>query len=281
MDPGFSAPPLRPMWSQMHAESLIRGLSRRPDPDKITAKESERVSDWSYQRRSCAQSKFLVFEPPSHRHGLGSMLEVTATAFRYALCLDRILILNPIDYAPTLKKWAMPGCEGNPWECYFRPLSGCSLTPSEVTSAPVSSSGFDFDAYPLRYTDFSGDLNYWHFSAFMGPTKAPWASQFLRFLMRPRPWFAEALMQYAHAGMRSPLLPPPSSAGDTYTPGAPLPLHFPQKFLSLHIRYGMKVVEQELQPVTRYMALISRKLPHLSDIFVSTESEFAINELIS
>jgi hypothetical protein len=79
----------------------IKAASRRPDGDKITARESDRVKDWSQRNRTCSESKFLVFEPPSNRHGLGSMLEVTATAFRYALCLDRILVLAT-EIAPTL-----------------------------------------------------------------------------------------------------------------------------------------------------------------------------------
>jgi hypothetical protein len=55
---------------------------------------------------------------------------------------------------------------------------------------------------------------------------------------------------------------------------------FPPRFLSLHVRYGMKVHEVDLQPLSRYMAMAQGKLPHLRDVFVSTETEAVLDALI-
>jgi hypothetical protein len=71
------------------------------------------------------------------------------------------------------------------------------------------------------------------------------------------------------------LVPDPST-------GAPLlpPAAFPQSFLSLHIRLGMKAAELAPQPLSRYMQFIAKKLPHVTDIFVSTETDEVITALI-
>ena len=47
-----------------------------------------------------------------------------------------------------------------------------------------------------------------------------------------------------------------------------------------YLRFGMKVIEQPLEPLTKYMAILSKKLPHLRDVFVSTETMSTIADLI-
>lgn len=46
-------------------------------------------------------------------------------AFRYAICLDRILVLKPIFQQQSFSRWRFPGCRGNALECYFAPIHGC------------------------------------------------------------------------------------------------------------------------------------------------------------
>jgi hypothetical protein len=280
--------------------------------------DQPRRRDWSVRANastvgSCGASKFLVYEPPSHAHGLGSMLELIASTFRYAICLDRILILNAFNQSGTLTKWIHPGCQGSFVECYFEPLSGCHLTEDDINRAFVSKDGDRFELFPLRdervlvltgmplvgscslchsewrveskFFDglFMGDSGFdpsvalLHMPAFRSAVKQPWASQFLRYLLRPRPWVQEAITQLTQISMRSPAIVASTSNSITE-----LPLHaFPKRFLSLHVRFGMKAAEADLQPLSKYMDFIARKLPEMRDIFVSTETDAVIQTLIS
>ena len=77
-----------------HTKVFQRRIRAWQFPDDPSSYE---VSVEQWPRRSCSQAKFLVFEPPSDQHGIGSMLEVIAAAFRFAICLDRILILQPVE----------------------------------------------------------------------------------------------------------------------------------------------------------------------------------------
>jgi hypothetical protein len=281
--------------------------------------DQPRRRDWSVRANastvgSCAASKFLVYEPPSHAHGLGSMLELIASTFRYAICLDRILVLNTFNQSGTLTKWIHPGCQGSFVECYFEPLSGCHLTEDDINSAFVSRDGDRFELFPLRdervlvlkgmpmvgscslchsewrveskFFDglFMGDSGFdpsvalLHMPAFRSAVKQPWASQFLRYLLRPKPWVQEAITQLTQISMRSPV----SVIAFTSNGTTELPLHaFPKRFLSLHVRFGMKAAEADLQPLSKYMDFIARKLPEMRDIFVSTETDAVIQTLIS
>jgi hypothetical protein len=281
--------------------------------------DQPRRRDWSVRANastvgSCAASKFLVYEPPSHAHGLGSMLELIASTFRYAICLDRILVLNAFNQSGTLTKWIHPGCQGSFAECYFEPLSGCHLNEEEINSAFVSKDGDRFELFPLRdervlvlkgmplvgscslchsewrveskFFDglFMGDSGFdpsvalLHMPAFRSAVKQPWASQFLRYLLRPKPWVQEAITQMTQISMRSPAPVIASTSNGT----TELPLHaFPKRFLSLHVRFGMKAAEADLQPLSKYMDFVARKLPEMRDIFVSTETDAVIQTLIS
>jgi hypothetical protein len=269
--------------------------------------------------RTCASSRFLVFEPPSDMHGLGSLLEVTAAAFRRALCLGRILLLQPEPALQrrTFLKWRHPGCAANALECYFEPLSGCSLGLDEMKRAVAlnltSTDGAFFDRWPLREERVlllrglpsAGPCSLcndrWpldspffdglflsgvsalegegpravkeegnHYIAFTAESKQLWIAQFLRFLMRPRPWLAQTLSQIVRLSMVSPAAPSPPAWED-----------FPNSFLSMHVRFGMKEVEVgQLQPLSRYMAVARGKLPHLSDVFLSTETQEVVEALV-
>lgn len=255
--------------------------------------------------RSCENSKFLVYEVPASRHGLGSMLMIIATMVRYATCLDRILVLNMRNQSPKLLKWRHPGCTGSVWECYFEPITHCDLSADVLAHQPVYDTDRNFDIYPLKdqrililkevlpslercaicYADWDLSSRFWHgtylpgynnevmsfdeyslhFGAFAGTVKLTWVAQILRFVMRPRPWFQQALDQLVAYSIHSP-----SSTGN---------MSLPERFISLHVRYGAKAIEVDLKPLARYMTFIKRKLPDLRDIFLSTETERVISDL--
>ena len=54
----------------------------------------------------------------------------------------------------------------------------------------------------------------------------------------------------------------------------------PGPYVSLHVRFGNKVAEQELKPLENYMNMIAKKYPLVNNIFVSTETEDIIAVLV-
>ena len=309
-----------PIWCS-HTEEFQRRVHAWQNPQLPRTAVSDlsnnrHVRDWSRSpsQHSCVTSKYLVFEPISDKHGIGAMMELVAAAFRYAVCLDRILVLNFVNQEPTFLKWGHPGCQGSMFECYFQPVSGCILSTEEIAAAHYSTDGFEFHNFPLReervlllrgmpmegpcvlcHSEWPTESRFFdglyvggtfntsdkrhikHAVAFRTHIKATWSSQFIRYLMRPRPWLQEAVSQVVLYSMRSPA---PLSTNNLGSDQKYLDTsNFPQKFLSLHVRFGMKLAEAVLVPLTSYMNFISRKLPHLQDIFLSTETEAVIATL--
>jgi hypothetical protein len=179
------------------------------------------------------------------------------------------------------------------------------------------------------YDDYDVETKGMHFfEAFRGVTKETWTSIFVRYLLRPRKWFVEA-MQHAAGQALSVAVPlrkgsistsasksaspqcsntsvdsqptafcsklPDSSTpiGSEYEHGihedgngneseneyeyVSLPVRaIPKPFVSLHIRYGSKVIETSLMPLTKYMNMVKKKARLVRDIFVSTETESVI-----
>eukprot|EP00981_Chlorochromonas_danica_P009407 scaffold2646_cov184-Ochromonas_danica.AAC.10 len=101
-----------------HSNNLKAGLDGRPLP------------------RTCATAKYLVYEVPSGLHGLGSMMLIISAIFRYAICLDRILVLSIEGQSPKLVKWRHPGCAGSVWSCYFLPTTHCEIPFDLLANAP-------------------------------------------------------------------------------------------------------------------------------------------------
>jgi hypothetical protein len=133
-------------------------------------------------------------------------------------------------------------------------------------------------------------LHFWHSSAFMGTIKVFWLSQFTRYILRPQRWFADSLKYIVNYKLRRltckgvPLdgmgmqdCVPDEGSSSCCT--SDLQTHISGPYASLHIRYGMKVIEQPLQPLKKYMNYMAKKAPHVRDIFVSTETEWVIHSL--
>ena len=45
--------------------------------------------------------------------------------------------------------------------------------------------------------------------------------------------------------------------------------HIPRQYISLHVRFGSKVLETPSQPLSKYMNIIMKKFPHTKVIFIS------------
>jgi hypothetical protein len=275
--------------------------------------------------RTCEMVKYLIYEPPSDLHGIGSLLEVTAAAMRFAICLDRVLLLLPTNQSNTIRKWLPAGCHHNVFECYFQPVTRCAVSEEDIKNAPIvyATGSLDLSAYPwkkyrhlvykglpldgpcrLCYSRWPKESSFWD-GLYMTETeyneklyvhslysstvytekiKLPWISHFLRILLRPRKWFSNALKEIIFHSMVSPTknINGNSILSHQINTAASMDLKptFPEFFLSLHVRFGMKRVEVALEPLSRYMKFIKKKFPFLKDIFLSTETEEVVQTLI-
>ena len=116
-----------PVWCE-HTQELQKRLHSWQFPDHIINEKVIGINDKNYnphstvgknstllylknERRSCQNSKFLIFQNPSDRNGIGSMLHLIVGAFRLSLCLGRIFLLLPSGEDLTLTKWRHPGTE--------------------------------------------------------------------------------------------------------------------------------------------------------------------------
>ena len=118
-----------------------------------TVEMQRRIRMWQHESLECSSMKFLVYEPPSEDHGIGSMIQIIGHVFRQAICLGRRLYLLPSAFEKrTLSRWKHPACsnESSTIECYFERISSCTLSDEEILSAPTSSNGYGINAYPLR-----------------------------------------------------------------------------------------------------------------------------------
>lgn len=82
---------------------------------------------WTHQHpSSCHDKKFLVYEAQGTDHGIGSVIHVTVIALLAALNMNRILVLAP---QPNFEWVQGKFCEGTDTmdECYFEPLSSCTI----------------------------------------------------------------------------------------------------------------------------------------------------------
>jgi hypothetical protein len=344
-----------PVWCK-HTVELQRRLRawQYPDLDEPLGTRSTLFASSGPQSRTgrtCKNSKFLIFEPQSGMNGIGSMVQLIASAFRLALCLGRILVLRPKNEEESLTKWKHPGCRGSTFECYFLPFTGCSLTEEQFNNAMVASGGLSAENYPFKDAQFitlkdfptwtgrcricgdawTGDLSFFDglqfgqrgyfiprdlsfnpfenldpetkplhfFEAFLGSNKETWTSIFIRYVLRPRKWFQEALQQVISQSLvviDTPLIGKEEATAAIPTTereekdqhevemdrniNVSVPVAAsPKPFLSLHVRYGSKVIETQLQPLSKYMTLVKKKASHIKDIFVSTETERVIHSL--
>lgn len=153
------------------------------------------------------------------------------------------------------------------------PCTMCSTEPW-----PTTTSSFFDGLLPT-----TGNLtlpDYPYMAAFLNPMRHLSTAMFLRHALRPRPWFSHLLRQVVSYAMVSPT-DERDDAEKKYAQNAKYiaATDFPRHFVSLHIRYGMKRDEVQLQPLSRYMRMVRDKYPLHRDIFVSTETEDAILEL--
>lgn len=295
-----------PLWCD-HTQEIQKRIFSWQHPDFTNASLGQ-VND----RRSCQHSKFLIYEPMSHIHGIGSIIQQLASVFRYALCHQRILVLNPMSSEKSMLKWKFSGCKDvNTLECYFETIHGCldEISYDDLRNAPIAHEGLNLDKYPLRdlkfirltglplhgpcsicgqtwdknslqlfdglvihrntvdksktYLDAALDVttsNMLHFGAMLTETKLPWIAQFIRYFFHPRKWFQDLLIQIVKQGLVGESLKVCNGT-------------IPKPFISLHVRYGMKALEEQLQPLERYMNAIKTKFPLHKNIFVSTETE--------
>lgn len=198
-----------------------------------------------WPKRTCANAKYLIYNPWSKRSGLGSMWEQIAAAMRYALCHDRIFILyTRADQEGSIRKWAYPGCLGNVWECYFRRISSCPLTDTDFDTMTHVNAEEDIGSeylsrvrilsmrgmltvgacaacnstWPMDSSFFTGMTNdelystslnlyklYGPFMHYGYSLRHVVSTQFIRYFLQPQPWLEHLLPQIVSYTMLSPV----------------------------------------------------------------------------
>jgi len=297
-----------------------------PDDNYVRLSQHRSFSAFS----QCQTSKFLVYTIPSESRGIGSLLHLIASMMRYALCHDRILYLMPLDLPISEKRWRAPGCRGSFLDCFFLPLTQCSLSAEEIRNAVTVRDGTGLDMYPWKNSrvvrmvglpsdgrcalcgarwdgnkDFfdgvySGEMGYmvghladgsldtwktawqrnkyrqlWHIRAMQSDIKGPWQSSMVRYLLRPRPWFSEHLKDTVNSRLVKS-----KRHGHNNSVSVVRCRKIPAPYVSVHVRFGNKVLETKSKPLDSYMKMVKHKYPHVRNIFVSTETADVIRTLV-
>jgi hypothetical protein len=298
------------LWCD-HTKEFQHRLYLWQNPDSPLGKNSifkERAQN------GCSNSKFLVFEPFTSVHGIGSIILQIAIALRYALCHGRILILTPsflLEQQDTHRRWMSKQCDQELTsflDCYFLSLTNCQLIEEEIIYAPYTN-GADLENYPLKNTkvvrliglptggacsvcgsEWSNDFTFFHGLSLSGGREVVPSHQstsednlyshlkyFHNFLGKTKlPWLAQ---------MTRYLLRPKrwfaQHLQDIVSNRLSSPnKKIPRPFASVHVRYGEKVLEVAHRPLTNYLDVVIRKAPHIQHIFISTETESVIHRLI-
>lgn len=124
----------------------------------------------------------------------------------------------------------------------------------------------------------------WHVQSMRSDIKAPWQSTMVRYILRPRPWVSAVLKDIVDSRLVV-ALPVTHSDQDTDR-GEVEAVSFercpevPAPYVSVHVRFGNKVLEQKLKPLQDYMHMVRVKYPHIRNIFLSTETESVIIAMV-
>jgi hypothetical protein len=287
----------------------------------------------------CNEAKFLIYQIPSEQRGIGSLFHLISSMLRFAICHGRILYLMPLDLPVSEKRWRFPGCRGGFMDCFFLPLTQCTLSSEQVRDALTINDGVGLDLYPWKnervlrmvglpsngrcrlcgdrwegnkdFFDgvYFGELGYmvsyqedgtldtwktswqhekykqlWHLRAMQSDIKAPWQSTMIRYLLRPRPWLSSILKDIVDSRLVTATLKGSKSDDDDDDDNRPLTVfrqsRVPAPYVSMHVRFGNKALEQKLKPLLSYMRMMQAKYPHVRNVFVSTETEKVIDTLV-
>lgn len=119
----------------------------------------------------------------------------------------------------------------------------------------------------------------WHTASFMTGVKLPWQSLMVRYIMRPRQWFKTLLRDIVDSRL---VIGRCSMVGDRDACDVYLEAQssVPGPYASMHVRFGNKAAEVDLKSLNEYIQLLRTKHPHIRNVFVSTETERVIYELI-
>jgi hypothetical protein len=92
--------------------------------------------------------RFYVYRPSGNQNGFGSTLNATASALREAINDNRVFVMDDTWDTVSVQGIVDPSPRGVakcpntkatlPWECYFRPVSSCSVADA-LAVANVSS----------------------------------------------------------------------------------------------------------------------------------------------
>lgn len=245
-----------------------------------------RIMRWQNPSPSaCKSAKFLVYEPLNW--GIGSTFHIAATSLAVAICTGRILYFprEKSEVVPLNKnnRWKSAGCTTSSIECYFQNITSCQLDESNFAGLPVLNDStwtklndvrivkLNESKYPSGPCNSCKNRRNFNFpllenfpssyikAGFVG-SETPIMAPLVRYLLRPRKWFYEAVNEII------------------YKEGKLLALQRP--FASIHVRYGDKFIEAPRMELYTYMLSLAKR-PDIKHVFVSTETDEVITALIT
>ena len=118
------------IFSEFPVKSLLNeNVCAEPVWCKDSYTLQQRVYEWQNpSQEKCKTSKFLIYDPPNI--GIGAMLHLTIDAMNIAMNSGRILYFRRNVGAGALP-WQSSKCASQSWECYFAPITSCSIDESK------------------------------------------------------------------------------------------------------------------------------------------------------
>lgn len=239
---------------------------------------------WTHQHPStCHDKKFLVYESQLGDHGIGSMLHIAGVALLTALNTNRILVLAPQSNVGWVQGQFCEGLDTMD-ECYFEPLSSCTIYDAFGSDLEVTNENFgrfaELAMVGQNDTASSGDRVLRTSVQHMQESELRSATPVMFHSMLERGnvsvgfyywWRAQAAAYFVRPTLRTlreldRRRKSEVFQGQSIEPGT----------ISVHVRHGEKWKEAQLQPDSEFLRNAEVLIAHQPDvlrrrIFLSTE----------
>ena len=228
----------------------------------------------------CAGARFLVLMNEYHT-GIGSDMHMRTVALTMALSEGRTLAYSPF----VVSHWTHahdehPPCARGSLDCYYHPITSCSLPPNWNASAvaAVGRAGAEPDSQFL--TVF---LSWTQYGQYNETTRPRLGSA--RLDAMPQPWFMAqyvAFLYRPNAHMLASVVLPRAAETFAKHPRAASRL-LPERFLSVFIRRGDKYKEAKLRDPDEYWRRVAELCATLDigDVYVASDSYGALDDALA
>jgi len=255
-------------------ECNVRGDSKYDD---TAEKQFKEMISKLQNPRDCSQTRAFVFSWNDWAWGLGNSMHWMLAAFTWSIKRNRTFIMAENDTWIYVDKEACPSCSYN---CYFLPLSNCSVASLNSEKIPLSQStlnervvhGYiprptrpEFKENPLTMHNSLANR-----SAEMDIVPTPfkhkgliwWYSQLFSYVWKPNPQVSKIIENFKKK------------------------LKLPPVYYALHVRRGDKIAENPNSPPDWYVKTIEEfnkqrlKAPPIQNLFLATDDPGIMGEFV-